>query len=178
MSDPFWLAEARAYLGVAEIKGPHHNPKIIELLDRADGADDGKPLQGIRDDETPWCASFVSGVLEEAGIPSARSAWARSYLKWGVALAAPTPGAIVVFERGPTSGHVGFVAGRDAKGNLVVLGGNQGDKVKLSPFVAAAPPQGRVLGYRWPGGHPLPAKAGLPSLPLIGGDGKLSTNEA
>jgi hypothetical protein len=43
---------------------------------------DGKPLQGIRDDETPWCATFVSAVLELESIPSTRSAWARSYLNW------------------------------------------------------------------------------------------------
>lgn len=173
MSDPLWLAKARAYLGMAEIKGPHHNPKIIELLDRADGKDDGKNLQGIKDDEVPWCASFVSGVLEEAGETSARSAWARSYLNWGDKLGGPAVGAIVVFERGPSSGHVGFVAGRDAKGNLMVLGGNQGDMVKLSPFAL-----GRVLGYRWPKGRPLPAKIGLPGLPEIRSDGKLSSNEA
>lgn len=178
MSDPIWLATARRYLGVAEIKGPQHNPRIIELLDRADGKDDGKPLQGIADDEVPWCASFVSGVLEEAGVASARSAWARSYVTWGQSLGGPAVGAIVVFERGPSSGHVGFVAGRDSKGNLMVLGGNQGDMVKLSPFAPSPPPAGRVLGYRWPTAHPLPGKIGLPGLPLIGSDGKLSSNEA
>lgn len=173
MPDPIWLAEARRYLGVAEIKGPQHSPKIIELLDRADGKDDAKNLQGISDDEVPWCASFVSGVLEIAGIVSARSAWARSYLNWGAKLGGPAIGAIVVFERGPSSGHVGFVVGRDAKGNLMVLGGNQSDMVKLSPFAL-----GRVLGYRWPKGQALPNKIGVPALPLVGSDGKLSANES
>lgn len=173
MSDPLWLATARRYLGVAEIKGPHHHPKILELLDRADGKDDGKTLQGIADDEVPWCASFVSGVLEEAGETSARSAWARSYLSWGGALGGPAVGAIVVFERGPSSGHVGFVVGRDDRGNLMVLGGNQGDMVKVSPFAL-----GRVLDYRWPKGRPLPGKIGLPALPVVTGDGKLSSNES
>lgn len=171
MTEPAWLARARTYLGVAEIKGPHHEPRILALLDAADGrAGDGKSLQGIRDDETPWCASFVSGVLELSGIASARSAWARSYLKWGIPLGDPAVGAVAVLERGPSSGHVAFVVGRDAAGNLMLLGGNQGDMVKVSAFSPA-----RVLAYRWPGGQPLPA--GGP-LPLLERNGALSANEA
>lgn len=173
MTEPTWLVRARTYLGAAEIKGPHHNPKIIELLDRADGADDGKPLQGIRDDETPWCATYVSGVLEEVGIKSARSAWARSYLKWGIAIDGPAIGAIAVLERGPTSGHVAFVVGRDSKGNVMLLGGNQGDMVKVSAF-----PMSRVLGFRWPAGQSAPATTTLLKLPRLESNGKLSANEA
>lgn len=173
MTEPAWLARARRYVGVAEIKGPHHNPDILKLLDAADGAaGDGKTLQGIRDDETPWCASFVSGVLELSGIRSARSAWARSYLKWG-ADGQPAVGAIAVLERGPTSGHVAFVVGRDARGNILLLGGNQGDMVKVSPFNMQ-----RVIGFRWPAGQPLPAETSFLKLPLLESNGKPSLNEA
>lgn len=171
---PTWLIRSRAYDGVAEIKGPHHNPKILHLLDLADGkAGDGKTLQGIRDDETPWCATYVSGVLEETGIASARSAWARSYLGWGFSLSGPAVGAICVLERGPNSGHVAFVVGKDAGGNLLLHGGNQGDKVKVSAF-----DPGRVLGFRWPKGPALPALIGFPSLPVLKANAPLSTNEA
>lgn len=173
MSDPIWLARARRYIGMAEIKGPQNNPEILELLDRADGTDDNRTLQGIKDDEVPWCATFVSAVLEISGVPSTRSAWARSYVAWGVKLGGPAVGCIVVFERGPSSGHVGFVVGRDERGNLVVLGGNQSDMVKVSPFSL-----GRVLSYRWPAGLALPSKIGLPALPIVKGDGKLSADEA
>lgn len=172
MSDPKWLERAKWYNGIREIHGPQHNPKIIHLLDVADGKDDGKALQGIRDDETPWCATFVSGVLEEVGVRSMRSAWARSYMDFGSKLSGPCVGAIVVFERGPTSGHVGFVVGRNAAGNIMVLGGNQGDMVKVSAF-----PTSRVLGYRWPFGAPMPI-TGMKALPLLNSDGKLSSNEA
>lgn len=112
-TDPHWLTSARRYLGIAVVQGPHHHTAIRHLLDAADG----KTEQGIRDDETPWCASFVSGVLEFAGIHSAQSAWARSYVKWGKPLAGAAPGAIAVLERGPTSGHVGFVVGITKNGN-------------------------------------------------------------
>ncbi|CDP50952.1 Gp5 baseplate hub subunit and tail lysozyme [Devosia sp. DBB001] len=173
MTDPIWLTAMRKYIGVAEIKGAHHNPTIIERIDWADGKKDGKQLQGIKDDELPWCASFLSGVLEENGIVSARSAWARSYLNWGQKLGGPAVGAIVVFERGPQSGHVAIVAGRDARGNIVCIGANQSDMVKASPFAT-----GRVLGYRWPPGYALPKKIGMDTLPLVNSDGKVSGNEA
>ncbi len=170
-----WGQIAARFDGIAEIKGPHHNSAILDLLDVADGKDDGKPLQGIRDDETPWCATFVSAVLELSGIRSARSAWARSYLNWGVDIGGPAIDAIAVLERGPKSGHVAFVAGRDAAGNLLLRGGNQSDMVKVSPF----DPQ-RVIGFRWPSKTNLPQNIGLLKLPLLklDGIGGVSKNEA
>ena len=171
-NDPSWLKIAYRFNGVAEIKGPHHNSAIIDLLDIADGADDGKPLQGIADDETPWCATFVSAVLELAGIVSTRSAWARSYLGWGEEMAAPALGAIAVLERGPTSGHVAFVVGRQGSDQIMLLGGNQSDMVRISAF-----PVSRVLAYRWPKFQPAPADPGFLQLPSFVG-GELSTSEA
>jgi len=164
---PHWLETALKYLGLAEVKGPKHNPTIVKWwrLIRAP----------FTDDETAWCAAFVGGVLAEAGIRSSRSAAARSYLKWGTPLPGPAVGAVVVFWRkSPASpfGHVAFVVGRDAYGNLMALGGNQGDKVSIAPF-----DPDRVLAYRWPEGEPLPA-AGWLTLPMVQSDGKASANEA
>ena len=126
----------------------------------------------FRDDETSWCAAFVGSVLEETGITSTRSAAARSYIKWGIACAQRL-GAIVVFSRPGSSwsGHVGFVVGRDAVGRVMVLGGNQGDAVTISPFETA-----RVLGYRWPAGEPFPTDT--VDLPVLASGGRSSTNEA
>lgn len=162
MQEPKWLTLARTYIGVQEIKGSQHNPFILELWKSA-------KLGGIKNDETPWCAGFVGGVLEQSGIRSARADNARSYLAWGGKLEMPTVGCIVVFERGPDSGHVGFVVGRDSNRNLMVLGGNQGDMVKISSFNVY-----RVLGYRWPAGEPM----GSPLLPILASNGQTSTNEA
>lgn len=52
MAEPKWLVEARRYIGEREIKGPKHNPKILQMW---------KDIKrgGIKDDETPWCAAFV-----------------------------------------------------------------------------------------------------------------------
>lgn len=164
MADPKWIAVARKYVGTKEVPGSGNNPVIIRWWQAIKSA--------IRDDLSPWCAGFVGGVLEEAGIVSSRSAAARSYLKYGSKLSDPCYGCIVVFWRGSPSGwsgHVGFVVGRDRKGNLMVLGGNQGDEVNIKPFA-----RDRVLGYRWPDDKVKPS----PTLPLLLSDGRVSQNEA
>ncbi len=172
----YWLPEALKDLGQKEIPGPKHNPKIIERIDWADGVQDSKQLQGIRDDETAWCASWLCGVLEASGVKSPRSAMARSFARWGQKLDGPAEGCIVVFWRGSRNGslgHVGLVVGKSRAGHLMVLGGNQDNQVKVSTFGLD-----RVLAYRWPDGEPLPPKTGFGSLPVVRSDGRLSTNEA
>ncbi|WP_322470304.1 TIGR02594 family protein [Hydrogenophaga sp. SNF1] len=141
--DPLWLAEARRYLGVREIPGVNHHPLILAMW---------KAIKrgGIRDDETPWCAAFVGFCLENVGIVSSRFESARSYLEWGRPLDKPVPGCITVLGR-TGGGHVAFGAGVDRHGDLLLLGGNQGNSVSIAAF-----PRSRVLGYRWPLAVPLP----------------------
>lgn len=167
LSDPAWLATARKYVGQKEIKGPHHNPHVLQWW-----KDIGAPW--FKDDETPWCGAYVGGSLVETGIaPPKGAASARSFLDMPVKLDKPAYGCIVIFWRGSrhgASGHVGFVVGIDRHGNLMVLGGNQSDKVSIVPFDTA-----RVLGYRWPGIWPYDERF---VLPLLDSNGKVSTNEA
>lgn len=169
---PPWLKVAYTYIGLREIKGSRHNPKIVEWWKKLG--------LHFRDDETPWCAGFVNGVIEEAGFrsPPKYDAAARGW-DWtghGAKLSGPCVGAIVTFWRGKKSsgtGHIGFVVGKDQKGNLMVLGGNQGNAVNIKPFSLS-----RVLSYRWPDGSPMPTKTGMDTLPVVMSNGKLSTNEA
>lgn len=158
--EPAWLIEARRYIGTREIPGARHEPKILAWW---------KAIRrgGIKDDETPWCAAFVGGCLEAVGLVSTRFESAASYLSWGQRLEAPEVGAVVVFTR-EGGGHVGFVVGRDYAGNLLVLGGNQGNAVSIAAFA-----RGRVTGYRWPAAVPLPEPALLPIAAA-----KASTSEA
>lgn len=166
MNEPKWVTLARTYIGTQEVKGVENNPKILELWKAV-------KLGGIKNDEVPWCAGFVGGILEMSGYKSTRADSARSYLKWGTLLRGPVIGCIVVFERGAESGHVGFIVGRDARGNLAVLGGNQGDKVCIAFFDPT-----RVLGYRWPSEEPAPVGS-IPALTLLQSNGEpLSTSEA
>jgi len=142
MGEPRWLTAARQQIGQSEIHGRKHNPRILQWW--------GAIRAPFTDDETPWCAGFVGGMLESVGIKSSRSAAARSYRNWGMRLTKPVLGCIVVFERGPANGHVGFYVGTDTRGNLRILGGNQGDAVNIKPFSPS-----RVLAYRWPSGEPV-----------------------
>lgn len=151
MSEPAWLAEARRHIGVREIPGPAHEARILawwRAIRRG----------GIRDDETPWCAAFVGACLEAVGLVSSRFEGALSYLDWGVKLDTAELGAIAVLRR-EGGAHVGFVVGRDLAGNIMLLGGNQGNEVNVRAFDTR-----RVVGYRWPRGVPTPVKAPLPLL--------------
>jgi uncharacterized protein (TIGR02594 family) len=165
-AQPAWLTIANGYLGTAEKKGPHHNSHVLKWW-----KDIGAPF---KDDETPWCGAFVGGVLVEAGIkPVKGGASARAWLKLPVKLDKPAVGAVVVFWRGKksdASGHVGFVLGKDKRGSLMVLGGNQGDAVTIKPFGLD-----RVLGYRWPGVYPYAERF---KLPVFDTGGPVSDNEA
>nr|DAY41076.1 MAG TPA: Tail associated lysozyme [Caudoviricetes sp.] len=163
-----WIAEARKHIGLKEIVGPQHNKTIQSWLKELGSA--------WTDDETPWCGTFVAHCLKTAGrrIPQY---WARAkaYTEAGKQIARPAYGSIVVFTR-DGGGHVGFVIGRDAAGNLMVLGGNQSNMVNVKPFSLA-----RVVGYFWPStdasNREEPADFRY-NLPLLQSDGKLSTNEA
>jgi uncharacterized protein (TIGR02594 family) len=161
--EPVWLRRAKQEIGVKEIPGPKHSIRVLSYWELS--------KLPFRDDETPWCAGFVGAMLEDVGIKSTRSGMARSYATWGQPCG-PVPGAIVVFWRGSktgTAGHIGFVVGKDQAGNIMTLGGNQGNAVTIAPFSPA-----RVLGYRWPSAVE-PSKA---KLAVVQSDGIVSTNEA
>lgn len=161
--EPVWLRRAKQEIGVKEIPGPKHSARVLSYWELS--------KLPFRDDETPWCAGFVGAMLEDVGIKSTRSGMARSYATWGQPCG-PVPGAIVVFWRGSktgTAGHIGFVVGKDQAGNIMTLGGNQGNAVTIAPFSPA-----RVLGYRWPSAVE-PSKA---KLAVVQSDGIVSTNEA
>jgi uncharacterized protein (TIGR02594 family) len=161
--EPVWLRLARQEIGVTEIAGRQHSKRVLSYWELT--------KLPFRDDETPWCAGFVGAMLEDCGIKSTRSGMARSYENWGQQCSA-IPGAIAVFWRGSRSsgsGHVGFLTGKDQHGNLMILGGNQGDAVNIKPFSTS-----RLIGFRWPAGVPV----GSDALLTTESDGLVSTNEA
>ncbi|WP_438306064.1 TIGR02594 family protein (plasmid) [Raoultella ornithinolytica] len=159
LTEPRWLVEGRKHIGLSEIKGPQHNQEIVQFWRDI-------KRSGIKDDETPWCAAFAGAMLERIGIRSTRFESAKSYLEWGDKLDAPEYGCVVVFTRSG-GGHIGFVVGQHANGDLLVLGGNQSDAVNIRAFSTS-----RVSGYRWPTGEPRNTQ------PLPTGDAVTSTSEA
>ena len=145
-------ALASEEVGMQEIKGPMHNPEIVQMF-----ADVGHGW--VKDDETAWCAAFNGAMLERAGLPSTRKLNARSYLDWGepVDLAEAEPGDIVVFSRGDPNGwqgHVGFFV-RNAGTHIEVLGGNQSNSVSVARY-----PKSRLLGVRR---YPAPTQPSRPN---------------
>jgi len=158
VKDPDWLAYARQQIGVREIKGPRHEPKIIAWAKRA-----GRWLGiDVRDDETPWCGTFAAACVLHAGFDPPRIAVrAKAWASFGgpISLAATRPplGAIAVFER-KGGGHVGFVAEVHSDGSLGILGGNQGDAVNIRRFArhpSRTRPDLRLIALRWPLGAPM-----------------------
>lgn len=140
---PPWLAIARRDLGNPESLGPNDSPYLRKLLGRLNVA----WLKG-----QPWCGIAVAGWMERAGVDYPKAYYrAKAWLDWGTPLAQPKLGCVVVFER-TGGGHVGLVVGFDTGRNaLIVLGGNQGDRISELPFDARpVSAGGRMLGYRWP----------------------------
>lgn len=144
-----WMGVAKALIGTKEIAGKKHNSVIVDFFRTI-------RLGGIKDDETAWCAAFVGHCLAKGGVASLPTAWALNYASYGVRLDRPVYGAIAYMSRKNSAGkviggHVGFVAGIRADGAIMLLGGNQGDKVSIAPFEKT-----RIIGYRWPQYSPVP----------------------
>lgn len=135
---PPWIPIAEGEIGQREIKGARHNPRVLEYH-----ATTGR----FSDDETPWCASFVNWVLLQAGQSGTGSARALSFRSYGEELDRPAYGSIAVFSWGGGKGHVGFVVGKQGD-SLLVLGGNQGNQVKISAYNT-----GKIVAYVVPAGY-------------------------
>ena len=142
MTEPTWLTYARSELGTAEIPGPQTSTKIRSWLTSLKA--------WWTDDETPWCGTFIANVMQRSNVALPKHWYrAKAWLDWGQPIAEPVVGCVVIFER-TGGGHVGLVVGKDLTGRLLVLGGNQGNKVSIAPF-----DRSRVVGYRWPPGLPI-----------------------
>jgi uncharacterized protein (TIGR02594 family) len=155
-----WIDEARKHIGLKEIVGKDTNLTIQSWL--------SKLRAWWRDDETAWCGTYVAHCIKAAGY-SLPKHWYRAmdWLNWGVDIGAPCYGCVAILSR-KGGGHVMFAVGFDEKGNVLGLGGNQGNAVTIQAFDPK-----RIVGYRMPVGtfHRAP-------LPLIRQKFAVSTNEA
>lgn len=112
-------------------------------------------------DEVAWCSAFAQHAAWELRLPRSKSARARSWLEVGIGvdLAEAVPGFdVVVLNRSngvadakviSAPGHVGYFAGLDPKGQILVCAGNQGNAVSVLPFERK-----RLLGIRRIGAKP------------------------
>lgn len=100
-----------------------------------------KNLMNVDPARTPWCAAFVNSILRKSGNDGSRDLTARSFLRWGVKVSNPQEGDVVVV-RTSRGYHVGFFVGF-RKGQVLVLGGNQSNSVKITAYSKRS-----VVAYR------------------------------
>ncbi len=132
---PLAVARSELALGVREVSGSRHNPRIVMYHATTRG--------GVAPDETAWCSSFVNYCVEQTGLEGTNSKSAMSWhdSAWGSeSTTVPREGDIAVFRRREGSsngsvigGHVGFWLGSE-DGFITLLGGNQSNAVTISKY--------------------------------------------
>lgn len=148
-----WIDYGRKFIGLKEIKGPKHNGIILGWLS------DLKAWW--KDDETPWCGTYIAHCLKEQGI-EVPTHWYRAldYMNKGTLLPGPAYGCVAIKGR-KGGGHVTFIVGITPTGKLVGMGGNQNDMVCYATFNKSDFDQ-----FRWYGTQKLPLKERY-ELPVI-----------
>lgn len=150
LNKPNWIKIAEGEKGVKENTSKRkHDPRVLEYHASVKG--------NIKDDETPWCSSFVNWVMQSAGKGGTNSAMAISWKKYGKNVGKPAYGAIAVIDwdgPGPGwKGHVGFVVGKKGN-NILLLGGNQRNAVNVKSFSTS-----KVVAYVFPSNYDVPPSA-------------------
>jgi uncharacterized protein (TIGR02594 family) len=91
-----------------------------------------------------WCARFMNMVLQHTGHRGTGSDMASSFASYGHHISGPQVGAIAVMGR-RGGGHVGIITGIDARGNPIMISGNNGNRVREAPIS-----RGRIYAYVMP----------------------------
>lgn len=141
---------ATKFIGLKEVPGHASNPQILAMLQL--------DVSWPEDDEVPWCSAFVNYIAFLLGL-GRPTKWlslrARAWLNVGIPVTfgqAERGFDVVILSRGANSppatvidapGHVGFFSSKDEFGNVHLLGGNQSNKVMVSPYRVT-----RMLGVR------------------------------
>lgn len=136
-----WYEAARRELGVHEIVGFRHNPRVLQYHQAT-------RLKAVTD-EVSWCSSFLNWVFDQAGLRGTLSAAASSWTTWGQP-SHVCEDAVVVFDKhdpdAKGTGHVALVDHLDADGvHVWVLGGNQNNAVSVAKRKIAD-----IVAARWP----------------------------
>lgn len=160
------------YLGIQEVIGKGSNPAIMNMA-KTIGVD-----KIYTDDDTSWCAVFINFLCKITGLPIVdpkadkyNLLRAKYMLNWGnqVPVKDMKLGDIAILDR-KGGGHVFIIIGKTKKGNLIGLGGNQGNAVTFEEFDVK-----RLLGVRRFYKTPIPESA---QLYVLSSEGRLSGNEA
>jgi len=143
-----WLEVALGELGVCEVAGAEHEPRILEYHATTTLGDWGRSR-----DETPWCSSYVNWCVSQY-CEGTDNALARSWRAWGKGCVNPSLGCVCVIKRrrkgsdgrtGSRGGyHVGFFLDH-SRGGVVLLSGNASDRVGIDTYSKR---NYEVLAYR------------------------------
>ena len=148
-----WLDRELSSGGWAE-NGPGRpgNPKIMACYRSVGQKTDSS-------DQTAWCAGFAGYALKTNCLPAIGTLSSRAYKGYGTSIPLNDPSLwrfndVVVFKSNskPGQGHVGFYRGYDPTTRRIrVLGGNQGNTLKLSNFLFDDPNTLTVdyIGRNW-----------------------------
>ena len=168
---PLWLQAGIGLIGTKEGAGERDNPVLIDWA-KEEGGDIS---ESYTHDSIPWCALFANHCLTLAGVKGTGTLWALDFAgKWpSIKLGGPAVGAFAPMLRNG-GGHIIQVVGRDQRGNIMGLGGNQSDAVNIEPF-----PVSRLnKGFWWPGSAIPPERTGIDTLPVVLSDGRISSKES
>jgi uncharacterized protein (TIGR02594 family) len=91
-----------------------------------------------------WCARFMNMVLARTGHQGTGSDMANSFAHYGHRVSGPQVGAIAVMGR-RGGGHVGIITGIDGAGKVMMISGNNGNRVREAPVS-----RGRIYAYVMP----------------------------
>ena len=91
-----------------------------------------------------WCARFMNLVLARTGHRGTGSDMADSFVHYGHRISGPQVGAIAVMGR-RGGGHVGIITGINAAGKVIMISGNNGNRVREVPVS-----RGRIYAYVMP----------------------------
>jgi len=140
----------KGFIGLDE-KKTEHQGTIAGFLNNAVPNFVTKDSQ-VTQDSKAWCGAFVDHVLENLGVARLVDTGdkydklrAAQYLGYGEdvgGLDNAQAGDLVVI-RNPDGWHVSFYVGKNEKGEVLALGGNQGNSVKVSAYST-----GKVKGVR------------------------------
>lgn len=99
-------------------------------------ADIGKGPRQMGVPSRLWCADAMNVWLRRAGYKGTGSRAARSFKRYGQRLSGPQAGAIVVFPRGRSGGHVGVISAVNGS-TIRVISGNHNNRVAEADYPTA-----------------------------------------
>lgn len=140
---PPWLINALREYDQSRFIGRQSNPRIMEYLKAIPGGE-------TADDKGDWASAFAEWCLNQSGFNGPKDMKPKAWVTWGKQIMTPKLGAIAVFNFQGTE-HIGFILA-DTEDSLVVIGGNQVDRVQVRRYFKRD-----LLDYRMPASDVLKA---------------------